>query len=107
MSKKTSRQRDWETYGLKREGNMLFRHLHTIKRILFLAWAARNVISAKRKESLTLKIEKMKMFFLKRRNNMCPSLFHPYVSQSRWRLVFFTPENIQVAMLLCNIELIF
>ena len=28
--KKTSRQRDWETYGWQRERNMLFRHLHTI-----------------------------------------------------------------------------
>ena len=28
--KKTSRQRDWETYGWQRERNMLSRHLHTI-----------------------------------------------------------------------------
>ena len=27
------------------------------------------------------------------RDNMFPSLFHPYVSQSRWRLVFLTPEK--------------
>ena len=38
---------------------------------------------------------------------MFPSLFHPYVSQSRWRLVFDTRKNMQVAILLCNIELIF
>ena len=45
--------------------------------------------------------EKRKILFMvcKCRNNMFPSLFHPYVSQSRWRLVFFdTRENIQVAI---------
>ena len=31
-SQKTSRQRDWETYGWKREGNMLFRQLSTKKK---------------------------------------------------------------------------
>ena len=38
--------------------------------------------------------EKRKLLFMvcKCRNNMFPSLFHPYVSQSRWRLVFLTAE---------------
>ena len=37
--------------------------------------------------------KEVKKMVCKCRNNMFLSLCHPYVSQSRWRLVFLTPEK--------------